>query len=227
MDIGDVDGDEPDGDEEDTHEEHDEDGEVLGVGKGERPVPIEEIFTEENIGTGDEGECRDENTDVSRDFEREEGERHEAVEREFGELPDAVARRTMEPFIGLEGDVGPSESEPVDETAGEAIGFTESIEFVDDGTIEKSEIGRIGDDFRIGDSIEEPVEYLPSEDFYPGITPTLLSDTDDDFESFFPLPDEIGDAFGRMLEIGVEYHAGISGAEIDAGGCGDFFAEIA
>lgn len=74
MDIGDVDGDEADRHEEDTDEEHDEDGEIFGIGESERPIPVEEIFSDENIGTRNEGERRDENTDVSRDFEREEGE---------------------------------------------------------------------------------------------------------------------------------------------------------
>ena len=52
MDVRDIDGDESDRHKEDADEEHDEDGEVFGIGEGECPGPVEEIFTDENIGTG-------------------------------------------------------------------------------------------------------------------------------------------------------------------------------
>ena len=132
----------------------------------------------------------------------------------------------MEAIIGLESDIRSFEAEPIDEAACEALGFAEVIEFIDDDPVEQPEIGRVGDDLRISDLIEQPVEDFPSQDFYPGVALALLSDADDHFEPFLPFLHEIRDEFDGMLEIGVEYHAGIARAEIDAGGRGDFFAEI-
>ena len=226
MDIGDVERDEPDRHEEDADEEDDEDGEVFGIGEGERPVPVEEILPEKYVCSGNERDRGDEDTDVSRDFQWEEGERHETMESEFGELPDTIARSPMEAFVGLESDAGSLEAEPVDETAGETLGFAEAIEFVDDDPIEESEVGRIRRDMRIGDFIQRPVENLASEYLYPGVALAFLADADDDFVALLPLPDEIGDELGRVLEIGIEHHTGITGTEIDAGGRGDFLAEI-
>ncbi len=65
MDIRDVEGDESDRHEENADEEHDENGEVFGIGEGECPIPVKEIFPEEYVCAGNEGEHRDENTDVT------------------------------------------------------------------------------------------------------------------------------------------------------------------
>lgn len=226
VDVRDIDGDESDGHEEDADEEHDEDGEVFGIGEGERPVPVEEIFAEENVSAGDEGKRSDEDTDVSGDLQREEGERDEAVQCELGEFPDAVTRGSVEPVIRLEGDGGAFESEPVDEAAGESLGLAETIEFIDDDSVEEPEVGRIRHDVGIGDLVECEVEEFSSQDLYPGIAPARFADTDDDFESLLPFPHEKRDEIDGMLEVGIEHHAGISTTEVDTGGRRYFFAEV-
>ncbi len=181
MDIRDIEGDESDRHEDDADEEDDEDGEVFGVGESERPVPVEEILSEEYIGTGNEGEYGDEDTDVSRGLQWEEAEGNKAVKGKFGEFPDAVAGGAMEAIICLESDEGSLEAEPVDEPSGEAFGLTETLEFFDDHSVEESEIRRIGGNMRITDLVDDPVEEFSSDDFYPGITFTALTDADDDF----------------------------------------------
>ena len=60
----------------------------------------------------------------------------------------------METVIRLEGDICSLEAEPINEAACEALGFAEVIEFIDDDPVEQPEIGRVGDDLRIGDLIE-------------------------------------------------------------------------
>ncbi len=148
------------------------------------------------------------------------------MESQFGEFPDAIARRPMEALIGLEGDVGAFEPEPVDETAREALGLAEAVELINDGAVEQPEVSRVGDDLRIGDLIEQPVEDFPSYNFYPGVAPAFFPDTDDHLESFLPFPDELRNEFGRVLEIGVEHYTGIPRAKIDTGSRRYFLAEI-
>lgn len=69
VDVGNVDGDESDGHEENTDEKHDENGEVFGIGEGKRPVPVEKIFSEKYIGTGNKREGGNENTDIPSHFQ--------------------------------------------------------------------------------------------------------------------------------------------------------------
>lgn len=226
MDVRDVERDESDRHEDDADEEDDEDGEVFGVRESERPVPVEEILSEEYIRTGNEREHGDEDTDVSRGLQWEETEGNKAVKGESGEFPDAVAGGAVETLICLEGDKGSLESEPVDESPGEAFGLTETIEFFDDYSVEKSKIRRIGGNMRVADFVDDPVEEFSSGDFYPGITFARFADADDDFGSRFPFTHEIRDEFGWMLEVRIEHHAGVPRAEIDASSRRDFFAEI-
>lgn len=148
------------------------------------------------------------------------------MKREFGELPDAVARGPMESVIGLKWDIGTSEAKPVDESPREALCLAETVEFINYHSVEESEVGRIGHDIGIGDFIERPVKESSTDDFYPRVAFAGFTDADDDFESVFPLLNELRNDPNRMLQIRIDHHAGISGAEIYAGGRGDFFAEV-
>lgn len=110
-------------------------------------------------------ETRDSKSDVSYEFEREEGEWSEIVDGEIYELTITVACLAIDPFFRVEHEGDFSETEPVDESSVHPVLLAETEIGIHHASVEEAIVGRPRFEFEFRHGIEEHVEQLWSDSF--------------------------------------------------------------
>ncbi len=155
--------------------------------------------------------------------------------READEAVDGVAKKSIQALAGLAGGAvvavverfRAAEADPGAEAGEEAVAFGEAVEGFDGGAVEEAEGAGVGFDRKVGEPAEAAVEEFEAEAAEAALL-ARTADGEDDLRALAPAGDEVGDVFGRILQIGVHGDDGVGGAGGGEAGfeCG-LVAEIA
>lgn len=181
----------------------------------------------------DEEHCEAEAAQADQDSR--EGDDAQRKFRKADEPVDRVAKKSIQTLARLAGGAIVSivegfraaKADPCAKAGEEPVAFGETVEGFDGGAVEETEGAGIGFDRKIGEPAEAAMEKIEAEAAEAAFL-ARATNGEDDLGAVVPSGDQIGNVFGRILQISVHRDDGVGGAGRGEAGfkCG-LVAEIA
>lgn len=169
----------------------------------------------------------DEETEVGEQSKRQMRKTENAVEGIADEFAKGDHGFTSCTFLAVVEDLAATETDPGPHSGEETVFFGKGVERRDGGGGEQAEGASVGFDGKIGELAEASVEEVEAQ-AAQAVFLTRTTRGQDNLDTFAPSGDQVGDDFGRILQVGVHGYDGVVVACMGkTGGEGGLVAEVA